>query len=160
MERTSDEAGKVSSRQVLCSLVDYSTSSWRCPVAERVQLEDTGGFPGSSVGKESAYSAEDLDSIPGLGGFPSCHSGITPPCLVTQSCLTLFDPMDCSPPGSSVHGDSSGKNTVVLLCPPPVDLPNPEIKPCSPALQADFFLPSEPRGALKSAEGWNLPQRC
>ena len=25
-------------------------------------------------------------------------------CLVTQSCLTLCDPMDCSPPGSSVHG--------------------------------------------------------
>ena len=24
--------------------------------------------------------------------------------LVTQSCPTLFDPMDCSPPGSSVHG--------------------------------------------------------
>ena len=23
---------------------------------------------------------------------------------VTQSCLTLWDPMDCSPPGSSVHG--------------------------------------------------------
>ena len=22
---------------------------------------------------------------------------------VTQSCLTLSDPMDCSPPGSSVH---------------------------------------------------------
>ena len=25
-------------------------------------------------------------------------------CLVTQLCLTLWDPMDCSPPGSSVHG--------------------------------------------------------
>ena len=25
-------------------------------------------------------------------------------CLVTQSCLTLSNPMDCSPPGSSVHG--------------------------------------------------------
>ena len=25
-------------------------------------------------------------------------------CLVAQSCLTLCDPMDCSPPGSSVHG--------------------------------------------------------
>ena len=25
-------------------------------------------------------------------------------CLVTQSCLTLCDPMDCSPPGFSVHG--------------------------------------------------------
>ena len=24
--------------------------------------------------------------------------------LVAQSYLTLFDPMDCSPPGSSVHG--------------------------------------------------------
>ena len=24
--------------------------------------------------------------------------------LVTQSCLTLCDPMDCSPPGPSVHG--------------------------------------------------------
>ena len=24
--------------------------------------------------------------------------------IVTQSCLTLCDPMDCSPPGSSVHG--------------------------------------------------------
>ena len=22
----------------------------------------------------------------------------------TQSCLTLSDPMDCSPPGSSIHG--------------------------------------------------------
>ena len=31
--------------------------------------------------------------------------------LVTQSCLTLC--MDCSPRGSSVHGDSPGKNTGV-----------------------------------------------
>ena len=23
---------------------------------------------------------------------------------VAQSCLTLCDPMDCSPPGSSIHG--------------------------------------------------------
>ena len=29
-------------------------------------------------------------------------------CLVTQSCPTLWDPMDCSPPGSSLHGDSPG----------------------------------------------------
>ena len=26
-------------------------------------------------------------------------------CLVTQSCLTLCNPMDCSPPSSSVHGN-------------------------------------------------------
>ena len=30
-----------------------------------------------------------------------------------QSCPTLCDPMDCSPSGSSVHGDSPGKNTGV-----------------------------------------------
>ena len=30
-------------------------------------------------------------------------------CLAAQSCLTLCDPMNCSPPGSSVHGDSPGK---------------------------------------------------
>ena len=24
--------------------------------------------------------------------------------LVIQSCLTLGDPIDCSPPGSSIHG--------------------------------------------------------
>ena len=31
--------------------------------------------------------------------------------LVAQSCLTLCNPIDCSPSGSSVHGDSPGKNT-------------------------------------------------
>ena len=33
--------------------------------------------------------------------------------LVAQSRLTLFDPMDYSPPGSCVHRDSLGKNTGV-----------------------------------------------
>ena len=33
--------------------------------------------------------------------------------LITQSFLTLWDPLDCSLPGSSVHGDSPGKNTGV-----------------------------------------------
>ena len=31
-------------------------------------------------------------------------------CLVIHSCLTLCDPMNCSPPGSSVHGDSPERN--------------------------------------------------
>ena len=34
-------------------------------------------------------------------------------CLVTQLCLNLCNPMDCSLPGSSVHGNSPGKNTGV-----------------------------------------------
>ena len=32
-------------------------------------------------------------------------------CLVTQSCLTLCSSLHCSSPGSSVHGDSLGRNT-------------------------------------------------
>ena len=34
-------------------------------------------------------------------------------CLIAQSCLTLCNPRDCSPPGSSVHRDSPGKSTGV-----------------------------------------------
>ena len=42
-------------------------------------------------------------------------------CLVAQSCLTLCDHMDYSPTGSSLHGDSPGKNTGVgMSCPPQV----------------------------------------
>ena len=41
------------------------------------------------------------------------YSSLKVKLLVPQSCLTLCDPMDCSPPGSSVHGTSTGKNTGV-----------------------------------------------
>ena len=35
-------------------------------------------------------------------------------CMLSHlSCVQLCDPVDCSPPGSSVHGDSLGKNTGV-----------------------------------------------
>ena len=61
--------------------------------------------------------------------------------------------MDCSPPGTPVHEDSSGKNTEVNcpallqgIFPPPSPL---GIKPRSPALQVDS-LPSEPPGKTKN----------
>ena len=34
-------------------------------------------------------------------------------CHVAQLCPTLWNSMDCSPPGSSVHSDFPGKNTAV-----------------------------------------------
>ena len=46
-----------------------------------------------------------------------------------QLCLTLCDPMDCSPPSSSVHGFSRQEYWNRLPCPPPGDLPDPGIKP-------------------------------
>ena len=71
-------------------------------------------------------------------------------CLVAQSCLTLCNPMECSPPGSSVHGDSPSKNTWSgLPCLPSGDLPNAGVEPRSPILQADS-LPSEPPGKPKN----------
>ena len=51
-------------------------------------------------------------------------------------------PMDCSAPGSSVHGFFRQEHWSGLPGPPPGDLPNPEIKPGSPGLQADS-LPAE-----------------
>ena len=52
-----------------------------------------------------------------MESFPEPQSRFVPSavlCLVTQSCLTLCDSMT-SLPGSSVHGDSPGKNTLSAL---------------------------------------------
>ena len=66
-------------------------------------------------------------------------------CLVTQLCPTVCNPLDCSMPGSSVHGDSPGKNTWSgLPCPPPGDLPNVGIEPRSHALQVNSLLYEPP----------------
>ena len=53
--------------------------------------------------------------------LPNSHEPCTRPlcyllCLVNQLCPTLCNPIDCSHPGSSVHGDSPGKNTTVGCC--------------------------------------------
>ena len=53
-------------------------------------------------------------------------------CMLS-SCPTVCNPVDCSPPGSSVHGFSREEYCCGLPCPPPGDLPDPEIKLASPA---------------------------
>ena len=63
--------------------------------------------------------------------------------LVTQLCPTLYSPMDCSPPGSTVHGILQARILEEVAIPSPRDLPDPGIKPGSPALQADS-VPFEP----------------
>ena len=68
---------------------------------------------------------------------------------VAQSCLTLCDPMDCSPPGSFVHGFSRQEYQSGLPCPPPGDLPNPGIESRSPPLHTDS-LSSQPLEKLKN----------
>ena len=59
-----------------------------------------------------------------------------------QSCQTLCDPMDCSPPGSSVHGILQARILEQVPWPPPVDLPDPGTEPMlltSSALAGRFF---------------------
>ena len=70
-------------------------------------------------------------------------------CLIAQLYLTLCDPMDCSLPGSSVRGILQAGILEWVSMPSPGDLPNPGIKPRSPALQADS-LSSEPPGKPKN----------
>ena len=60
--------------------------------------------------------------------------------LVVQLCLSLSDLMDCSPPGSSVHGILQARILEWLPFPSPGDLPDPGIEPRSPALQADSLI--------------------
>ena len=79
--------------------------------------------------------------------FPLISKGCVCVCvcvcmLVTQSCPTLCNPMDYSPPGSSVHRILQARILELVATPSPVDLSGPGIEPRSPALQADF-LPTE-----------------
>ena len=79
--------------------------------------------------------------------------------LVTQSCLTLYDPVDCSPPGNSVHGILQARILEWVAIPFSRELPDQGIKPRSPAMRADS-LPSEPPGKCfelaVSNIGWRL----
>ena len=67
-------------------------------------------------------------------------------CLVPQSCLTFCDPMDCSPPGSFVHGISQARilDWVAISFSGGGGLPDSGIKPGSPTLQADSLLSGPP----------------
>ena len=60
--------------------------------------------------------------------------------------------MDCSPPGSSVHGDSPGKNGGVGLPFPLLGgLAAPGIEPVAPVLQT-YSLPLSHRGSPNVGE--------
>ena len=68
--------------------------------------------------------------------------------VLSQSWPTHFDPMYCSPPGSSVHGILLARmlEWVAIFC--PGNLPDPGIEPVSPALTDGFITPSATWEAL------------
>ena len=62
--------------------------------------------------------------------------------VASDSC----DHMDCSLPGSSVHGIFQARILEWVAFPPPGDFPDPGIRPASPALAGGFLI--EPCGKL------------
>ena len=100
----------------------------------------------------SSSSSLNLESQVSMLRFQS-HDGLWPVCVSAkslQSCLTLCDPMDCSPPGSM--GFSRQEYWSGLPCPPPGDLPHPGIESTSlisAALAGCFFTTSTTWEALK-----------
>ena len=95
----------------------------------------------------------------GLGSLRTCLQEQSAPwektcskggsvCSVFQLCLTLCHPIDCSLPGSSVHGSLRQEYCSGLPFPSPRDCPDPGIEPvppASPASQVDPLL-TEPSG--------------
>ena len=65
--------------------------------------------------------------------------------LVSMSCPTLCNPMDCSPPGSSILGILQAR--ILAWVAMPSSRGNPGIEPVSPALAGRFFT-TEPLGKL------------
>ena len=60
--------------------------------------------------------------------------------------------MDCSPPGSSVHGILQARILDWLTFPPPGDLPNPGIEHVCPPLAGRFFTTESPGKPIGSSD--------
>ena len=89
----------------------------RASSSERPLLTDDKGLPNQPWRKEETWRRKSRPQVqaPLLGtrSTSRASSNSVPPSLfhclennseVAQSCPTLWDPMDCSLPGSSVHG--------------------------------------------------------
>ena len=67
-----------------------------------------------------------------------------------QSYLTLWDPMDCSQPGSFVHGMLQAKIPEWVAVPSPGDLPDPGTEPAS------LMAPALAGGFLTTSASWDI----
>ena len=70
-------------------------------------------MPSHRSAMPAARQPKPWSTLPPAGHFRNCIHSALEKVLVAQSCPTLCDLTDCTRPGSSVHGDSPGKNTGV-----------------------------------------------
>ena len=69
-------------------------------------------------------------------------------CSATQLCLSLFDPMDCSLPGSSVHGILQARTQEWVAMPSFRGSSQPGDQTCLSCIVGGFFT-TEPQGKSK-----------
>ena len=84
-------------------------------------------------------------------------------CSVAQLCGILCDPMDCSPPGSSVHGISQSRILEWLAIPSSRGSCQPKDRTrisASPALQVDSLQLRDCGSPLVSTSNTKHPSRC
>ena len=89
--------------------------------------------------------------------------GLTIIAIVVQSLSPIWlfhNPMDWSPPGSSVHGISQTKIWSGLPFPSPGDLPDPGIEPTSDALAGGFFTSKPPEKPLVWPKPLSYTWKC
>ena len=72
-----------------------------------------------------------------------------------QSCPTLCDPMDCSPPGSSVHGILQARKLEWVAMHSSSKSSNPGIKPVSPESLFTQYYFLEGHGLTSEAAAWD-----
>ena len=77
--------------------------------------------------------------------------------LVAQSCLTLCDPVDYSPPSSYVHGILQARMLEWVPFPFSRHLPSPGTEPEPSVLQADIYLLSHQRRLRGNPIFWKWP---
>ena len=156
--------------QALAGAVLPKTWPLLCAILKAKPAAAGRGGPRRSSGRlpphpHSSCSRRTEDTLfPGTTAAPGLPSATLPPSparveqrlchllcmLVAHSCSTRCDPVDYSPPGSSVHRILQVRILKGLPFSSPGDLPDPGTEPRSPALQADS-LPFEPPGKLSDA---------
>ena len=83
-----------------------SFSAQQCPGGKALEKE-TMEVPDSHTGPAAFLQSVNLAGPPPpptSGFLPKTSQKVVRVCSITQLCLTLCNSMDCSPPGSSVHG--------------------------------------------------------
>ena len=128
-ERLSDSSRLMSMPLTSCwSLTSFLASETQLPHQKN---GDGCSLPERVIGKSETVSL----MLVTLVGLQRCCC-----CLVAHSCPTLCDPMDCSPPGSSVHGISQARILEWVAISFSRGSSRPRDPPTSPVWQAAFFF--------------------